>query len=118
MAMSEERLVEKVGRLFNLDDFLYSFFFGLLPSLMDIATDFSFADRLRQNTWEKLILTMTLTRLAKEGNLTASGVAYAVIMLPGFELAIVQIFKITRTQESALLVYFLTTAGHISLSIS
>ena len=52
-----------------------------------------------------------LTRLAKEGDLTASGVAYAVIMLPGFELAIVQIFKITRTQESALLLYFLTAAG-------
>ena len=50
MVMSEERLVEKFGRLFNLDDFLYSFFFGLLPSLMDITTDFSFADRLRQNT--------------------------------------------------------------------
>ena len=59
-----------------------------------------------------------LTRLAKEGDLTASGVAYAVIMLPGFELATVQIFKITRTQESALLLYFLTTAGHASLSIS
>ena len=50
MAISEERLCEKVARFFNLDDFLYSFFFGLLPSLMDITTDFSFADRLRQNT--------------------------------------------------------------------
>ena len=58
-----------------------------------------------------------LTRLAKEGDLTASGVAYAVIMLPGFELAIVQIFKITRTQESALLLYFLTAAGKASVSI-
>ena len=26
-------------------DFLYSFFLGLLPSLMDIGTDFSFAER-------------------------------------------------------------------------
>ena len=56
-----------------------------------------------------------LTRLAKEGDLTASGVAYAVIMLPGFELAMVQIFKITRTQESALLLFFLTATGQTSL---
>ena len=47
MDIYEERLCEKVARLFNLDDFLYSFFFGLLPSLVDIATDFSFAARLR-----------------------------------------------------------------------
>ena len=47
---TEERLHEKVFRLFNISDFLYSFFFGLLPSLMDITTDFSFADRLRRNT--------------------------------------------------------------------
>ena len=38
---------EKVVRLFNISDFLYSLFFGLLPSLMDITTDFSFADRFR-----------------------------------------------------------------------
>ena len=38
---------EKVVGLFNISDFLYSFFFGLLPSLMDITTDFSFADRFR-----------------------------------------------------------------------
>ena len=44
---TEERLHQKVFRLFNISDFLYSFFFGLLPSLMDITTDFSFADRLR-----------------------------------------------------------------------
>ena len=47
MAINEERLCEKVARLFNLGDFLYSFFFGLLPSLVDIATDFCFAARLR-----------------------------------------------------------------------
>ena len=53
MTISEERFCETVARLFNLGDFLYSFFFGLLPSLMDITTDFSFADRLRQKL-EKL----------------------------------------------------------------
>ena len=47
---TEERLHQKVFRLFNISDFLYSFFFGLLPSLMDITTDFSFADRFRYNT--------------------------------------------------------------------
>ena len=47
---TEERLHKKVFSLFNISDFLYSFFFGLLPSLMDITTDFSFADRLRYNT--------------------------------------------------------------------
>ena len=38
---------ENVVGLFNISDFLYSLFFGLLPSLMDITTDFSFADRFR-----------------------------------------------------------------------
>ena len=53
----EEKMVElfnlieeKVVDLFNISDFLYSLFFGLLPSLMDITTDFSFADRFRYNT--------------------------------------------------------------------
>ena len=50
MAINVERLCEKVARLFNLGDFLYSFFFGLLPSLVDIATDFSFAGRFRCKT--------------------------------------------------------------------
>ena len=45
--ITEERLCEKAARLFNLGDFLYSSFFGLLPSLVDIGTDFSFAARLR-----------------------------------------------------------------------
>ena len=53
VTISEERFCETVARLFNLGDFLYSFFFGLLPSLMDITTDFSFADRLTQKL-EKL----------------------------------------------------------------
>ena len=41
---------EDVVGLFNISDFLYSLFFGLLPSLMDITTDFSFADRFSYNT--------------------------------------------------------------------
>ena len=45
MPEPEERLHKKIVRLFNLSDFIFSFFFGLLPSLLDITTDFSFADR-------------------------------------------------------------------------
>ena len=53
-----------------------------------------------------------LSRLAKEGELTASGVAYAVIMMPVFEFVIVLLGKILETnQESALLVHLLTAAG-------
>ena len=36
-----ERMIELVSD----PEFLYSFFLGLLPSLMDIGTDFSFAER-------------------------------------------------------------------------
>ena len=53
------------------------------------------------------------TRLAKEGELTASGVAYAVIMMPVFEFVIVLLGKLLENnQESALLVHFSTAAGH------
>ena len=51
-------------------------------------------------------------RLAEEGDLTASGVAYAVITMPVFDLLIVQSLKIMRTQESALIGYFLTAFGN------
>ena len=57
------------------------------------------------------MLTMLLTRLAEEGDLTAAGVAYAVITMPVFDLVIVQILKKTRTQESALIGFFLTSFG-------
>ena len=53
------------------------------------------------------------TRLAKEGELTASGVAYAVIMMPVFEFVIMLLGKfLENIQESALLVHFLTAAGY------
>ena len=45
--MAEERFYQKIARLFNPSDFLYSFFLGFIPSLLDITTDFSFADRLQ-----------------------------------------------------------------------
>ena len=40
-ASFHERMIELVSDA----EFLYSFFLGLLPSLMDIGTDFSFAER-------------------------------------------------------------------------
>ena len=36
----------KLRNLFNLNDFLYSFLFGFVPSLADIVTDFTFTSRL------------------------------------------------------------------------
>ena len=60
---------------------------------------------------------LMLTRLAKEGELTASGVAYAVIMMPVFEFVIVLLGKILESnQESALLVHLLPATGQASLS--
>ena len=55
------------------------------------------------------------SRLAEEGDLTASGVAYAVITMPVFDLVIVQILKKTRKQESALIGYFFTAFGYTLL---
>ena len=60
---------------------------------------------------------LMLTRLAKEGELTASGVAYAVIIMPVFELVVLLLSKnLENNHESALLVLFLTAAGQASLS--
>ena len=60
---------------------------------------------------------LTLTRLAKEGELTASGVAYAVIIMPVFEFVVLLLSKnLENNHESALLVLFLTAAGQASLS--
>ena len=61
----------------------------------------------------KILCSQTmLFRLAEEGDLTASGVAYAVITMPVFDLLIVQSLKTMRKQESALIGYFLTAFGH------
>ena len=51
--MAEERFYQKIARLFNPSDFLYSFFLGFIPSLLDITTDFSFADRLQKSKRQK-----------------------------------------------------------------
>ena len=55
-----------------------------------------------------------LTRLAEEGDLMASGVAYAVITMPVLELVVVQIQRRTRTQESTLIGSLLIAIGHTS----
>ena len=57
-------------------------------------------------------LTTMLTRLAEEGDLMASGVAYAVITMPVLELVVVQIQRKTRTQESTLIGSLLVALGH------
>ena len=109
--MAEERFYQKIARLFNPSDFLYSFFLGFIPSLLDITTDFSFADRL-QSPKDKRMTKQMLPRLAKEGELTASGLAYAVIMAPSMDIAITGLTKILENnQESAALIHLLTTAG-------
>ena len=41
----------KLRNLFNLNDFLYSFLFGFVPSLADIVTDFTFTSRLAKNSF-------------------------------------------------------------------
>ena len=35
-------------------DFLYSFFLGLVPSLLDITTDFAFAGRFCRISWNRI----------------------------------------------------------------
>ena len=41
----DERFHQRMISLLSDADFLYSFFLGFVPSLMDITTDFAFADR-------------------------------------------------------------------------
>ena len=62
------------------------------------------------------MLTMVLTRLAEEGDFTASGVAYAIITMPVFDFAIVQILKKASLHESALLGSLLVTFGTFSFA--
>ena len=109
-------------------DFLYSFFLGLTPSLMDITTDFAFADRFCSmyigSNMPFLIVKIILTnRLAKEGELAASGVVYVLIIMPFFDLVISGLGTILENnQESQLLVHVGTAAGehkvkHIKLKM-
>ena len=92
-------------------DFLYSFFLGLVPSLMDITTDFAFADRFSNMYIGSSIIILT-NRLAKEGELAASGVVYVLIIMPFFDLVISGLGTILENnQESQLLVHVGTAAG-------
>ena len=62
---------------------------------------------------DKRMTKQILPRLAKEGELTASGLAYAVIMAPSMDIAITGLTKILENnQESAALIHLLTTAGY------
>ena len=97
------------------------FLFLLLwpPSLpRGYCNRFLFCSQVEMKTWKtpvklKILCSQTMPfRLAEEGDLTASGVAYAVITMPVFDLLIVQSLKIMRTQESALIGYFLTAFGN------
>ena len=66
-----------------------------------------------------LILVSTPTRLAEEGELTASGVAYAVIIAPIFEFVISLLGTILESnKESQFLVYFFFTFGECSVIFS
>ena len=59
---------------FNWDDFLYSLLFGLLPSTLDILTDFRFA-------------------LLLDKSQVAAGLAYAIIILPGIDFSFFFLFQ-------------------------
>ena len=109
--MSGDSFHERMIHLVSDADFLYSFFLGLLPSLMDIGTDFSFAERWQ--LWSSIwFVVSTTTRLAEEGELTASGVAYAVIIAPIFEFVISLLGTILENnKESQFLVYFFYIFG-------
>ena len=84
MTNGEEVLVQdgegffsQVFEAFNWDDFLYSLLFGLLPSTLDILTDFRFA----------LLLDKS------EQSLIAAGLAYAIIILPGIDFSFFFLFQ-------------------------
>ena len=84
MTNGEEELVQEGGgflsqayEAFNWDDFLYSLLFGLLPSTLDILTDFRFALLLDES----------------EQSLIAAGLAYAIIILPGIDFSFFFLFQ-------------------------
>ena len=71
------RFFSEVYEVFNWDDFLFSLLFGLLPSTLDILTDFRFA----------LLLDKT------EQSLIAAGLAYAIIIMPGIDFSFFFLFQ-------------------------
>ena len=72
-----EGFVEEACEAFDWDDLLYSLLFGLLPSTIDILTDFRFAFLLDTN----------------EQSLIAAGLAYAIIILPGIDFSFYFVFQ-------------------------
>ena len=72
-----ERFYEEACEAFDWDDLLYSFLFGLLPSTIDILTDFRFAFLLDTS----------------EQSLIAAGLAYAIIILPGIDFSFYFVFQ-------------------------
>ena len=72
-----EGFFSQACEMFNWDDFLYSLLFGLLPSTLDVVTDFRFALLLDQS----------------EDSMIAAGLAYAIIILPGIDFAFFFLFS-------------------------
>ena len=72
-----EGFFSQACEMFNWDDFLYSLLFGLLPSTLDVVTDFRFALLLDQS----------------EDSMIAAGLAYAIIILPGIDFAFFFLFQ-------------------------
>ena len=72
-----EGFFSQTCEMFNWDDFLYSLLFGLLPSTLDVVTDFRFALLLDQS----------------EDSMIAAGLAYAIIILPGIDFAFFFLFQ-------------------------
>ena len=73
----EEGWLKRILDAFNWDDFFYALLMGLLPCVLDIFTDFRFALTLNEN----------------EKNLTAAGLAYAIILIPGIDFSSFFIFQ-------------------------
>ena len=77
LVQNGEGFFSQAFEAFNWDDFLYSLLFGLLPSTLDILTDFRFA----------LLLDKS------EQSLIAAGLAYAIIILPGIDFSFFFLFQ-------------------------
>ena len=88
----------KLRNLFNLNDFLYSFLFGFVPSLADIVTDFTFTSRLAKNSfiliaqgWAGILIasySCLFLRLVEDGEDLLAGLSYIFITAPAHQLVI------------------------------
>ena len=117
----------KLRNLFNLNDFLYSFLFGFVPSLADIVTDFTFTSRLAENSsiqiaqgWARIRIarySYLFLRLVEEGEDLLAGLSYISITFPAIQLVIIlsvnRLAKTNNQMTKSIVIIFSFIGEHL-----